>query len=118
MNSVAISDLRTHLGDLFHQALAKVAPDAANTEIILERPKQAQHGDYACNLALQLAKALKRKPREIATELIGALPASPYLAKTEIAGAGFINCFFKPEAHQSTVAKVLAEGLEIGRAHV
>ena len=116
MNSVAISDLRTHLGNLFRQALAKVAPDAANTEIILERPKQALHGDYACNLALQLAKALKRKPRDIATELIGALPASPYLAKTEIAGAGFINCFFKPEAHQSTVSRVLAEGDAFGHS--
>ena len=115
MNSAANSDLRTHLGDLFKQALAKVAPDAANVEIILERPKQAQHGDYACNLALQLAKALKRKPRDIAAELIGALPASPYLAKTEIAGAGFINCFFKPEAHQLTVSRVLAEGGAFGR---
>jgi arginyl-tRNA synthetase len=87
-------------------------------EIVLERPKQAQHGDYACNLALQLAKALKRKPRDIAAELIAALPPSPYLAKTEIAGAGFINCFLKAEAHQAGVARILGEGDEFGRTAV
>ncbi len=116
MNPAAISDLRTHLGELFNKALATVAPDLANSEIVLERPKQAQHGDYACNLALQLAKALKRKPRDIAAELIAALPASPYLAKTEIAGAGFINCFLKPEAHQSTLSRILLDGAEYGRS--
>ncbi len=115
MNPAANSDIRAHLRELFSKALAAVAPDAANSEIVLERPKQAQHGDYACNLALQLAKALKRKPRDIAAELIAALPQSPYLAKTEIAGAGFINCFLKPEAHQSTVSRILCEGADFGR---
>jgi arginyl-tRNA synthetase len=117
MNSAVISNLRTHLIELFGKALATVAPDAANTEIVLERPKQAQHGDYACNLALQLAKALKRKPRDIAAELIAALPDSPYLAKTEIAGAGFINCFLKPAAHQSVVARILGQGRAFGCAN-
>ncbi len=116
MNPAAISDLRSHLGELFGKALATVAPDLANSEIVLERPKQAQHGDYACNLALQLAKALKRKPRDIAAELIAALPVSPYLAKTEIAGAGFINCFLKPEAHQSSLSRILRDGADYGRA--
>ena len=118
MTAAASPDLRTHLGGLFSEALATVAPDAATTEIILERPKQIQHGDYACNLALQLAKILKRKPRDIAGALIAAMPASPYLAKTEIAGAGFINCFLKPAAHQSTIARVLSAGKEYGRSTV
>ena len=50
---------------------------------------------------MQLAKPLKRNPRDIATALIAALPASPYVAKAEVAGAGFINFFLKPEAHQA-----------------
>ena len=118
MNSAVNSDLRSHLAGLFNVARAAVAPDFAGVEIVLERPKQAQHGDYACNLALQLAKALKRKPRDIAAELIAALPPSPYLAKTEIAGAGFINCFLKAEAHQAGIARVLAEGADFGRTAV
>ncbi len=115
MNSAVDSDLRSHLAGLFNIALKAVSPDAAAIEFTLERPKQAQHGDYACNLALQLAKALKRKPRDIAAELITALPPSPYLAKTEIAGAGFINCFLKAEAHQAGLARILREGAAFGR---
>ena len=116
MNSAAISDFRIHLGELFRSALATVAPGVPIAEIILERPKQAQHGDYACNIALQLAKTLKRKPRDIAAEVIAALPVSPYLAKTEIAGAGFINCFLKAEAHQTIVSRILQGGQAFGRS--
>ena len=116
MNSAAISDFRIHLGELFRSALATVAPGVPIAEIILDRPKQAQHGDYACNIALQLAKPLKRKPRDIAAEVIAALPVSPYLAKTEIAGAGFINCFLKAEAHQTIVSRILQESQAFGRS--
>jgi arginyl-tRNA synthetase len=116
MNSAAISDFRIHLGELFRSALATVAPGVSIAEIILDRPKQAQHGDYACNIAMQLAKTLKRKPRDIAAEVIAALPVSPYLAKTEIAGAGFINCFLKAEAHQTIVSRILQGGQAFGRS--
>ena len=115
MTSAIRPDLRAHLSGLFRTALASVAPNATDVAIVLERPKQAQHGDYACNLAMQLAKLLRQKPRDIATALIAALPPSPFLARTEIAGAGFINCFFAAEAHQSLVAHILAAGSTIGR---
>jgi arginyl-tRNA synthetase len=115
MNAAASPDLRSHLSELFAQALAVVAPGVANPGIVLERPKQAQHGDYACNLALQLAKVLKRKPRDIAAELTAAIPPSPLLARTEIAGAGFINCFLKPEAHQAIISRIFTEGDRFGR---
>ena len=116
MTSAIRPDLRAHLSGLFRTALASVAPNATDVAIVLERPKQAQHGDYACNLAMQLAKLLRQKPRDIATALIAALPPSPFLARTEIAGAGFINCFFAAEAHQSLVAHILATGCAYGRS--
>jgi len=103
-------DLRKHLGELLLAAQTKVAPNHSEVAIVLERPKQVQHGDYACNLALQLAKRLQRNPRDIATELIDALPASPLLAKAEIAGAGFINLFLRAEAKQAVVSHILALG--------
>ena len=53
-------DTKAHLVELLSAALKSVAPDQPGASIVLERPKQAQHGDYACNLALQLAKPLKR----------------------------------------------------------
>ena len=77
---------------------------------MLERPKQAGHGDYACNVALQLAKQLKRPPREIADALVAALPASPHLEKAEVAGAGFINLFLKRSFKQQVVNRMLAAG--------
>ncbi|HEX3171072.1 MAG TPA: arginine--tRNA ligase [Burkholderiales bacterium] len=110
----AFPDLRAHIAGLLEAARTTVAPAQIEAKVVIERPKQAQHGDYACNVAMQLAKPLKRNPRDIASALIAALPASSYIAKTEIAGAGFINFFLKPEAHQAAVAHILALGAGYG----
>jgi arginyl-tRNA synthetase len=77
---------------------------------VLERPKLAAHGDYACNVAMQLAKALKRPPREIAARLLAAIADTPELDRAEIAGAGFINLFLKPDYKQQVVNRILATG--------
>ena len=108
-------DPKTHLADLFRQAAAQVAPDNA-IAIELDRPKQASHGDYACNAAMQLARALKQNPREVASRIIAALPASERVEKVEIAGPGFINVFLRPLAKQSLVGHVLAAGADFGRS--
>jgi len=111
-------ELRSHIAGLFKTALAAVAPDSGEMAIVVEQSKQSQHGDYACNIALQLAKQLKRNPHEIATALLNALPPSPYIAKTEIAGAGFINLFVKPEAKQAVVPHILAAGAGYGKTDI
>ncbi len=107
---------KNHLADLFRQAVAQVAPDSAIT-IELDRPKQASHGDYACNAAMQLARALKANPREVASRIVAALPVSERVAKVEIAGPGFINIFLTPLAKQCLVGHVLAEGANYGRSN-
>lgn len=112
----AAMDLKSHLQDLLSQALAVVAPDI-DMSIELERPKQAAHGDFACNLAMKLAKVLKRNPRELAQALQAALPNSAWLLRSEIAGAGFLNLFFTPTAKQAIVAHVL-QTPEFGRSHL
>jgi len=106
--------LKHHLSELFAQALKKVAPEHAGTTFEITRPKQVQHGDFACNLALLLARPLRGNPREIATKLLSALPASPFVEKSEIAGAGFINLFLTPEAKQQVVRRVLTQGSNFG----
>ena len=100
-------DLRSHLSDLLHAAVQVVAPGAAAIPVVLERPKSLQHGDYACSLALQLARPMKRNPRDIAQALVAALPVSRYLEKAEVAGAGFVNLYLKPAAKQRVVHAVL-----------
>ena len=114
----AAINFKSHLSELFAQALREVAPDAAQTEILIERPKQASHGDYACSLAMQLAKPLRKSPREIAQALVAALPASEVVEKVEIAGAGFINVFITAAAKQSVVKTVLQTAADYGRVNL
>jgi arginyl-tRNA synthetase len=114
MPVAAPSDPRAHLAELLSAALHAVAPEAAGAAVAIERSKQAQHGDYACSVALQLAKPLRRPPREIAAQLIAALPNSPFVERCEIAGAGFINFFLKRSYKQGIVNQVLAAGPAYG----
>ena len=118
MSNPAVPDLRAHFSALFGAALKEVAPDVPDATIVLEKPRQARHGDYACNLALQLAKQQRAKPREIAARLIAALPASPYLEKAELAGAGFINLFLKRSFKQQAGRHILSAGADYGRTGV
>jgi hypothetical protein len=100
-SSINVTDLKAELEAWIAAGVAAVAPGHAGNAVVLERPKQPQHGDYASNAALQLAKAQKRNPRELAQMVVAALKASPWVEKTEIAGAGFINVF--PIARRATV---------------
>ncbi len=109
------ADPKTHLAELLRSALLSVAPQHADMPIALERPKQASHGDYASNLALQLAKPLRRSPRELAAMLLAELPKSELLAAAEVAGAGFINFRLASGAKTGVVATVLAAGADYGR---
>jgi arginyl-tRNA synthetase len=107
--------LKAHISDLLTRAAASIGADAAQINIVLERPKSAEHGDFATNLAMMLAKPLRQNPREIATSLIKALPQSEYIAKVEIAGAGFINFFLNAQSQQNIIGEILAAGDNFGR---
>ncbi len=75
----------------------------------LDRPKQVEHGHLASNVALLLARAAGRKPRDLAADIVAALPASEWIARTEIAGPGFINFFLQPAAFHAVIRQVGAE---------
>ncbi|OYY93312.1 MAG: arginine--tRNA ligase [Hydrogenophilales bacterium 28-61-23] len=107
-------DPKSHLIALFQHAAGQFV-QAEHLSIDLERPKQASHGDFACNVAMQLAKALKRNPREVAQAIVASLPASDLVEKTEIAGPGFINVFLKPAAWQNVALRVLKAGAQYGQ---
>ncbi len=111
----AVLNFKSHLAESFAHALREVAPDFVGATILIERPKQASHGDYACNLAMQLAKPLRKSPRDIANALITALPKSDVVEKVEIAGAGFINVFITKAAKQEVVRGVLQAAANFGR---
>ena len=105
---------------LFQAALAPVlAGTALLPSVVLERPRDASHGDVACNIAMQLAKQLKQNPRELAQTIVTAVLANPagkgLIEAVEIAGPGFINVRVSNAAKQAVVKTILSEGASYGR---
>jgi arginyl-tRNA synthetase len=107
--------LKQTITELILQAVNPLVEDTSSLNIILERPKSAEHGDFACNIAMQLAKPLKQNPRAIAQTIIDALPANSIISKVEIAGAGFINFFLSADSKQGVVKTILQTGEQFGR---
>ncbi|MDP8567952.1 arginine--tRNA ligase [Methylophilus aquaticus] len=103
--------------ELLLQAAQTLVDDTSALNVVLERPKSAEHGDFATNLAMQLAKPLKQNPRAIAQAIIDALPAHAAIRKVEIAGAGFINFFVSDSSKQEIVKLALQAGYAFGRNH-
>ncbi|RZI70507.1 MAG: arginine--tRNA ligase [Variovorax sp.] len=91
----------------------------AGAKAAFESPKVAAHGDFASTAAMQLAKPLQRKPRELAEQLSAALLATPafgrWVEAVEIAGPGFLNIRLKTAAKQQIVREVLADGAAFGQ---
>jgi arginyl-tRNA synthetase len=109
------ADPKVEIEKALRQALAHEAPQFADTSIVLERPKQAGHGDFSSNVALQLGKALKKNPRELAAA-IAARISLDLVDAPEVAGPGFINFRLKATAKTGAVRTILEEGREYGRA--
>ncbi len=84
--------------------------EAAGTEVALERPSDAAHGDYATNVAMRLAGARRQAPRAIAEELVEQATALPQVERAEIAGPGFVNLWLTRGWYRDALAEVLAAG--------
>ncbi len=84
----------------------------------IDNTKDKQHGDFACNVAMVLAKPAKMKPRDIAEMIVKALPVSANISKVEIAGPGFINFFLAPDAFYSIVPEIYTKGKNFGRTNL
>ena len=105
----------SNLAAAFTDAVRALAPaDAALPAVTFERPKAAAHGDLACNIAMQVARALKSNPRELAQRIVAMVQADPRAAELvagmEIAGPGFINLRLTPAAKADVLRAVLSEG--------
>jgi arginyl-tRNA synthetase len=113
--------LKTLIEELLAQALAALPEDsvpaaARGVSIEVESTRDAQHGDFASNLAMRLAKATRQNPRKLAEALVRALPPSAAVAKVDIAGAGFINFFLSQDAYYAEIGAVLRDGRQYGRS--
>lgn len=114
--------MKQHIEKLILSALddlrAKGALVVDAPVVQIDNTKDKQHGDFACNIAMVLAKQAKMKPRDIAERVIHALPASSKIAKVEIAGPGFINFFLTPDAFYSVIPEILSAGEKYGRTDI
>ncbi|MDR2508466.1 MAG: arginine--tRNA ligase [Candidatus Accumulibacter sp.] len=108
-------DIKDHLSGLTRAALESVLPEHRNAAVLFEKPKRPSNGDFSCNLAMRLARLLKRDPSELARLLVSALPESPFVDKAETAG-GFINFYLRPLARIEAVRTVLAQKNDFGRS--
>ncbi|HJV83931.1 MAG TPA: arginine--tRNA ligase [Noviherbaspirillum sp.] len=105
--------------DLFQAALAPiVAGTDMQPNVVLERPRDPAHGDIACNIAMQLAKPLKKNPRELAQAIVASVLANKgsLIETAEIAGPGFINLRVAAAAKQDVVREIFREGDQFGKA--
>ncbi|MEO5626338.1 MAG: arginine--tRNA ligase [Dokdonella sp.] len=114
--------MKDQLHDLVLEAIAALGadgtlPTSAQPAFVVERTKNREHGDFATNVALLLAKAAAKKPRDLASALVAALPAREGVIKVEIAGPGFINFFLSAAAYQGEVREALERGANFGRGN-
>lgn len=93
-----------------------VIPSDTIPQPVIERARDNRHGDFACNVAMVLAKAARSRPRDLAEKLVAALPANDLVDKVEIAGPGFINFYLAKGAYHSLVPEILARGYGFGRS--
>ena len=112
--------MKQQLEELLHAALAGIGDasvaSAKNAIVSVERSRDAQYGDFSSNIALKLAKAARRNPRELAQAIVAALPASALVARTEIAGAGFINFHLTSDAYHAELSAILDQAGAYGHS--
>src|SRR5258708_31248449 len=96
--------------------LGELEASALDAGWVLERPKRAEHGDVATNVALAVAKRAGKPPRVLAEALVRTLGGGDVVASAEVAGPGFVNLRLHPSVFQAEVADVLRAGVAWGRA--
>jgi arginyl-tRNA synthetase len=115
--------MKKKLEALIQQAVVSLKKEGViaediNVNIALERTRDAQHGDFATNLAMLLAKSAKMNPRQLAEKLVAALPEDSAVIKVEIAGPGFINFFMDSSAQVDIIKLIHEQGADFGRSQV
>lgn len=115
--------MKTVIANLVQQAVAALpdlaeAPEFSSISSAVERTRDPQHGEFATNIAMRLAKSLGRNPRELAALIIENLPGDALVDKVEIAGPGFINFHLSDGAFHSELGAILQAGSRYGHQDV
>ena len=111
--------MKKKIEELILQAVQTLKADGVIAQditpnITIDRTRDPQHGDFASNLALMLAKSAGTNPRQLAEKLIAALPQDAAIVKVELAGPGFINFFSDPSAQYRIIPLIHEQGRKFG----
>ncbi len=115
--AVTIDELRVAIAGSLNFALDGLGTgdvDASDVDIVIERPKSREHGDYATNVAMVLAKRAQRPPREIAEALASELGCYAGIAQVDVAGPGFVNITLEAASHAEVARKIVEAGSNYG----
>ena len=116
---MAVNKIELSLKNALRQAIIDLeyVEDMDVKQIVIEIPKDKDHGDYSTNLAMQLTRILRRNPREIAQSIVEAFnKEEANVEKIEVAGPGFINLFLRKDAMTSIIKEVLDEKDHFGQS--
>jgi arginyl-tRNA synthetase len=113
------SELERLLREALRSLVPGVIPEPMDpAQVVVERARDTQHGDFASNIAMRLSKTARKNPRELAQALVAALPKNDLVASAEVAGAGFINFRLTKDAWFEALRQVAAQGAAYGRSNV
>jgi len=109
--------MKTELAKLITAALSAIDGAAeAGRPVEIDRTRDTKHGHFSCNIAMQLAKPLKKSPRDIAAGIVAALPQNDLVDAVEIAGPGFINFRLTDAAFHAELLGILSAGAHYGNS--
>lgn len=111
-------NLKGTIKEIIKHALAELGISYDENKIVVEVPKNRENGDFACNIAMQLAKELKDNPRNIAEKLVSKIKGNNKMQKLEIAGPGFINFFLNDSYILEGIKEVISQNDKYGMSHV
>ena len=111
--------MKKDITELVQRSLKKLpylskAPLNLSVESTVERTRNSEHGDFACNIAMQISKLANKKPREVADDIVKNIYKNNKILRIEIAGPGFINFYLSPQALEEELDLILEEGAKYG----
>lgn len=113
---------QNQLIDLFNQAILHLKNTCqigdVNPKIMLSRPKDPQHGDFSCNVAMMIAKSVGKNPKDIAQLIANNLPKDKLIADAQVAGVGFINVFLNADAKFAVLDSIYAQKDDFGKSTI
>ena len=107
--------MKNQISNILSDALQQLNIDISEVYIHIERPKSLEHGDYSSNIALQLAKGIKKNPREVAQLIIDQIGSEELFNKLELAGPGFINFHLSDMGRSLIIKDIIQKDDKYGR---